>query len=253
MLLAPDEPAAVEVVNAGGRCDTVVVCDHASNRVPRRLAELGLDAAQLATHIAWDPGAATVARRLADRLDAPLVLSGYSRLVIDCNRPPHHPESIALHSAGVAIPGNQGLSSGERQTRIGEILKPYHDAIARLLADRGRRPTLLLSIHSFTPVLGNRPRPWHVGVSPGRDRRLAAPLRAALAAAGDLVVGDDEPYPVEDGIDYTIPEHGDRRGLPSVMIEIRQDRLEDAAAAAWGERIAAAWSRVRSSGPSSSV
>jgi predicted N-formylglutamate amidohydrolase len=241
-LLGADEPPAVEVVNAGGTGSAVLVCDHASNRVPRRLGDLGLDAAHLAGHIAWDPGAADVARRLSAHLDAPLLLSGYSRLAVDCNRPPGSPESIAGQSAGVPVPGNRGLSAEEREARIEALFRPYHDAIARLLDARSHRPTLLLSIHSFTPVLSGRPRPWHIGISHGRDRRLAALLLGALARNRDLMVGENEPYPIEDHIDYTIPHHGEGRGLPCVMIEIRQDGIRTAAgAAAWAERLADAY------------
>ena len=240
--LEPDEPSPVEIVNADGTGSAVFVCDHASNRVPRRLGTLGLDAAQLADHIAWDPGAADVARRLSAHLDAPLVLSGYSRLVIDCNRPLRNAESIAEQSAGVPIPGNRGLCSKEREIRINALFRPYHGAIGRLLDSRTKRPSLLLSIHSFTPLLNGRTRPWHISVSYGRDRRLAALMLGALAHSGDFTVGDNKPYPIEDDVDYTIPVHGEGRALPSVMIEIRQDGIRAAAdAAAWAARLADAY------------
>ena len=238
-LLGPDEPPAVEVVNADGRSSAVLVCDHASNRVPKRLGSLGLDALQLADHIGWDPGAAEVARRLSAQLDAPLVLSGYSRLVIDCNRPLANAGSIAEQSAGVPVPGNCGLSPEEREARVNILFRPYHEAIDRLLDGRVRRPTVLLSMHSFTPVLNGRPRPWHIGISSWRDRRLAALMLGPLAGGGDLVVGDNEPYPIEQEVDYTVPVHGEGRGLPGVMIEIRQDGIRTPAdAAAWASRLA---------------
>jgi predicted N-formylglutamate amidohydrolase len=241
-LLGSDEPSPVELVNAGGRSSAVLVCDHASNRVPRQLGSLGLDAIQLSDHIGWDPGAADVARRLSTLLDAPLVLSGYSRLVIDCNRPLRSAESIAEQSGGVPVPGNHGLSPLERESRINALFRPYHDAIDRLLDGRTRRPSLLLSIHSFTPVLNGRPRPWHIGVSHWRDRRLAALMLGAVAHSGEFTVGDNEPYPIDDDVDYTIPVHGEARGLPSVMIEIRQDGIQTAAgAAAWAARLAASY------------
>lgn len=237
--LGADEPPAVEMVNVDGSSSAVLVCDHASNRVPRRLGNLGLQAEQLADHIGWDPGAAEVARRLSAQLGAPLVLSGYSRLVIDCNRPPSSTESIAEESAGILVPGNRGLSSEEKRIRTEALFRPYHRAIGRLLDSRIGRPSLLLSIHSFTPTLGGRPRPWHIGISYGRDRRLAALMLRALAHSRDLVVGDNEPYPIEDEIDYTIPVHGEGRGLPSVMIEIRQDGIQTSAAAtAWAATLA---------------
>ena len=152
-LLSSQEPPAVEIVNGDGSSSAVLLCDHASNRVPERLGTLGLNPVQLAAHIGWDLGAADVARRLSARLDAPLVLSGYSRLVIDCNRPLRSAESIVEESAGVPVPRNCGLSPAERESRINALFRPYHDAIDELLNGRSRRPSLLLSVHSFTPVL----------------------------------------------------------------------------------------------------
>jgi predicted N-formylglutamate amidohydrolase len=197
-----------------------------------------------------------VARRLSARLDAPLVLSGYSRLVIDCNRPLRSAGSIPEQSAGVPVPANRGLTPAAREERIQALFRPYHDAIDRLLDARARRPTVLLDIHSFTPVLDGRARPWHIGVSHGRDPRLAALLLAALANGGDLTLGDNAPYPIEDDIDYTVPVHGEARGLPCVMIEIRQDGLRTPEqAAAWAARLAEAYRRIeaealRLAGPS---
>jgi predicted N-formylglutamate amidohydrolase len=244
-LLDPDEPPPFETVNADGSASAVLVCDHASNRVPRRLGTLGLDAALLTDHIAWDPGAAAVARNLSEMLDAPLVLSGYSRLVVDCNRPLRSAESIPEQSAGVPVPGNRGLTLGQREMRIDALFRPYHRAIGRLLDARSRRPSLLLSIHSFAPILGRRPRPWHVGVSHGRDRRLATLLLGALTRSGEFTVGHNEPYAVEDEFDHTIPEHGEARGLPCVLIEIRQDGIRSAEeAAAWAARLAQAYRTI---------
>jgi predicted N-formylglutamate amidohydrolase len=151
-LLGLDEPPPVETINTDGEGSAVLVCDHASNRVPERLGTIGLEPDLLADHIGWDPGAANVARRLAAHLDSPLVLSGYSRFVIDCNRPLGHAESIAERSAGVSIPDNFGLSPLERSIRLDTLFRPYHDAIAGLLDRRSHRPTLLTSIHSFAPV-----------------------------------------------------------------------------------------------------
>ena len=220
-LLASSEPPAFEIVNPDGDSSAVLVCDHASNRVPARLGGLGLYPHQLADHIGWDPGAAEVARRLSVRLDAPLILSGYSRLVIDCNRPPRSEESIPEQSADVPVPGNCGLAPEHRSDRIDALFQPYHQAIDRLLDSRTQRPSIFLSIHSFTPALHGRQRPWQIGVSHWRDDRLATLMIRALSQCGDLVVGDNQPYPIDEFTDYTIPVHGEGRGLPSITLEIR--------------------------------
>ena len=238
-LLSPDEPAAFEIVNPAGRGNAVLVCDHASNRIPRKLGTLGLHAADIESHVAWDPGAAQVARGLSARLDAPLVLSAYSRLVIDCNRPLESPESIPSRSHTVAVPGNQSLTDEDRALRIEGLFKPYHHAIDTLLDHRQERPNLLLSLHSFTPVLSGPPRPWSIGISYGRDRRFAVLLLKALQHEKNIVVGDNQPYAIEDSSDYTIPHHGEARGVPHALIEIRQDGLTTPAATAlWAERLA---------------
>ena len=216
--------------NADGTGHAVVVCDHAANRIPRRLGGLGLDAAALASHIAWDPGALVVATQLARRLDAPLVASGYSRLVIDCNRPLVGEESIAASSAGVVVPGNQSVDAAERDIRTADLFVSYHRAIADVLDRRAAagRPSLLLSIHSFTPVLNGSRRPWEVGFAYGTDARLALRLLEVARSSGQLVIGHNQPYSVDTTTDYTLPVHGEQRGLPHVLVEIRQDLLTTA-------------------------
>ncbi len=245
LLLDPTESPAFELVNPGGAGSAVLVCDHASSRVPRRLGALGLAPEQLTDHIGWDRGAAAVARRLSAHLDAPLVLSGYSRLVIDCNRQLAHAGSIPQHSSGVPIPGNLGLSPAERNSRVASLFRPYHEAIARLLDGRSHRPSRLLSIHSFTHCLNGRERPWPIGVSFLRDGRFAALMLKALRSRVEGLVGENEPYPVEADVDYAIPVHGEGRDLPSVMIEIRNDGLrtrEDAEV--WAARLADAYREI---------
>lgn len=251
-LLTPEEPPALEWVNRQGSSPVVLLCDHAANRVPRSLHNLGLTSAQLSSHIAWDPGAAEVARSLSAQLDAPLILSNYSRLVIDCNRPLISPESIPEVSAEIPIPGNQRLTPAAQQTRIDTLFHPYHQAIAELLDERqqlnepqqlGALPaTLLLSIHSFTPVLASSPpRPWHVGVSFRTDARLADALCAILQDDVSLCVGYNQPYDIDDIYDYAIPVHGEGRGLPCAMIELRQDGVQNRQQAhAWADRLARA-------------
>jgi predicted N-formylglutamate amidohydrolase len=247
-LLAADEPAPVELLNEAGGSVFLLAADHAGRAIPRRLGTLGLGEAELGRHMAWDIGIAGVGRELSQRLDAPLLLQTYSRLVIDCNRDPGVASSIPEISETTEIPGNSGLSAADRQARIAAIFRPYHDAIAAALDRRAAagRATVLVALHSFTPVYKGVARPWHAGVLFNRDDRLAQPLLALLRAEGDLVVGENEPYSVSDLTDYTVPMHGERRGLPHLEIEIRQDLIaEPAGQAAWAARLSqllpAAW------------
>jgi predicted N-formylglutamate amidohydrolase len=237
-VLAVDEPPPVTVHNADGSSPLLIVADHAGNLMPRVLGSLGLPHAECQRHIAWDIGIAGVSRLLADALDATLVQQNYSRLVIDCNRPPGAETSIPEVSELTPVPGNVGLSEAGKAARVREIFRPYHDAIAREL-DRRRqagRPAALVAMHSFTPVYKGVARPWHAGVLYNRDPRFAHLTMALLKRDAALVVGDNEPYSVDDASDYTIPVHGEQRGLPHVAIEIRQDLI----AAADGQR---AWAR----------
>jgi predicted N-formylglutamate amidohydrolase len=239
-LLAADEPPAVVEYLRGGASPFLLVCDHAGRRMPRALHDLGLAQADLARHIAWDIGIAGVARRLADRIEACLIMQPYSRLAIDCNRPPGTPESIVHESDGTPIPGNVNLSAAEAATRVRKIFEPYHGAIDRHLdaRKRAKTPTILISLHSFTPVCGRVARPWQAGVLYHRYRALADALREQLSAPGDLTVGDNEPYTVDDETDYTIPVHGEQRGIAHVAIEIRQDLIgEDEGQRSWAERL----------------
>ena len=237
--IEPDEPPAREVVNPGGRCRVILTCDHASARIPRRLGTLGVRSADLRRHIAWDVGAATVARQLSERLDAPLVLSGYSRLVVDCNRPLSAPDAFATRSEDVDIPGNAGLDEDERRARADHFYWPFHDAIDALVTERsaGTVP-ILVAVHSFTPVYHDRPRPWDAGLLYRNDRRLAGLTLRWLRAGGTLHVGENVPYRMTIDGDFTIPVHAERRGLPGMLVEIRQDHLGTRSGAAeWAERL----------------
>lgn len=240
-LLSPDEPSPITVLREHAASAFLVACEHAGQRIPHRLGDLGLPASELTRHIAWDIGAGAVSCLLGEALGATTTLQTYSRLVIDCNRSPEVASSIVELSENTPIPGNIGISAEERQARRREIFAPYHDRLATLLDARARasRPTLLIAMHSFTPVYRGEQRRWHVGVLYNRDPRLARPLLDLLRAEGDLVVGDNEPYFVADITDYTVPVHGERRGLPHVELEIRQDLIGDAAGQrAWAGRLA---------------
>ncbi|MDD3445775.1 MAG: N-formylglutamate amidohydrolase [Zavarzinia sp.] len=246
-LLHDDEPPAVEVVNAAGSAAAVLLCDHASPRLPRALGDLGLDESQRLEHIGWDIGAAEVARRLSAAIDAPLVLSGYSRLAIDCNRPPGSPGSIPAITGGIPVPGNREVSDDDRRRRETELLLPYHAAITALLDVREVRgqPTAVVAIHSFTPFL-DRPRPWRIGFTYGRDRRLAGALYDWFQARWpELNAGDNLPYAVGVDTDYAMPVHGEKRGLPHVLIEIRNDGIRDAEGqSTWALRLAECWAAL---------
>ena len=251
-LLSHDEPSPYSVERERGSSAFFLICDHAGARIPRRLGSLGLGAHDLLRHIAWDIGAAAVTRELSARWDATAVLQTYSRLVIDCNRPLTSSTSIVTSSERTTVPGNQFVSDEEVGCRQREVFQPYHDRIVELLDDRSARgqSTVLISVHSFTPVFLESPRAWDAGVLYHRDARLAHALLDVLRSDPELVVGDNEPYAVSDDTDYAIPEYGERRGLPHVEIEIRQDLIADEKGQnAWAARLAdaltQAWDRPR--------
>jgi predicted N-formylglutamate amidohydrolase len=240
-LLQGDEASPVHARRAEGRSDFVIICDHAGRSIPRALGTLGVSDEALGTHIAWDLGAAAVAEQLADRLDAELIVQRYSRLVIDCNRPLDAPDSIVVQSGGVPIPGNQGLSRAAVEERARAIFVPYHDRIRSRLEERrqrGRR-SILIAMHSFTPALLGDVRPWHAGVLYLHDARLARPMLAGLRAEPGLCVGDNQPYAASEATDHSIVEHGERRDLVHVELEVRQDLIDDETGQrAWAERLA---------------
>jgi predicted N-formylglutamate amidohydrolase len=228
-LLAADEPPPVSVHNAGGASPLLLVADHAGNAIPRALGRLGVAAPDWERHIAWDIGIASVGRMLADALGAMLIRQNYSRLVIDSNRPRGSPTSIPEVSELTPIPGNVDLSDAEKEMRAREIFRPYHERIEAELERRRQagRAAALIALHSFTPVFKGAARAWHVALLYNRDPRLARRLLALFQHEHGLVVGDNQPYFVSDTTDYTIPVHGERHGLPHVLIEIRQDLIAE--------------------------
>jgi predicted N-formylglutamate amidohydrolase len=240
-LLEPDEPNPVTLENESGDSVFFLTCEHAGRAFPRRLGRLGLPEAETLRHIAWDIGIGAVGRELSLLLNAAVILQTYSRLVIDCNRDPKVPSSIPEISEATEIPGNRSLNETERAARVDAIFRPYHNAITAALDRRAAadRASVLVALHSFTPVFKGVSRPWHVAVLFNRDPRLAHALAVLLRADGSLMVGENEPYRVSDLTDYTVPVHGERRGLPHVEIEIRQDLITEAAGQRqWAERLA---------------
>ncbi len=242
-LLCESDPPVYRIERAGGSSPIFLVCDHAGREIPRKLGNLGLSDHELASHVAWDLGVAQLGQRLSARLDAVLVSHAYSRLVIDVNRPPKSPDSIVTLSERTRVPGNEALSPREAQQRAEELFEPYHQRIRDELARRsaGGLPSVLVSLHSFTPCYMDVVRPWHAGVLYGRDARLAQRLLPLLRRDPALVVGNNEPYSVSDESDYTIVVHGEQRGIPHVELEVRQDLLADESGQeSWSQRLAAA-------------
>ena len=241
LIVGEQDVPPVHECNSAGRSPFLLTCDHYGRLIPRRLGALGLPAEELTRHIAWDIGIAGVAEALSKHLDAHLIAQRYSRLVIDCNRPPHAASSIPLISDATTIPGNEGLTREAAEARRQTIFDPYHRRIDEVIDDRLRDglPTVLVSLHSFTPAYAGIPRPWHIGTLYHRDTVLPPLLLKLLRAEADLVVGDNEPYAVSDETDYTIPVHGEMRGLMNTGIEIRQDLISDQAGeSAWADRLA---------------
>lgn len=219
--------AHLELFNPQGRAPVLILCDHAGRRVPPELEQLGLSDEALARHIGWDIGAAEVSRELSRLLDAPALLDHMSRLVIDPNRRPGTPTSIPEISDGCVVPGNQCLSPSAQLDRVLRWFLPYHRAVARRIGAfrRAGRIPVVIAIHSFTPRMNGEDRPWQVGVLWRGDRRLAAPVLAALEARGDLVVGDNQPYSGLRDFGFTVQFHAQRTRLPHIMFELRQDEI----------------------------
>jgi len=241
LLLGEADASPVLEENTAGRSPFLLTSDHYGRVLPRVLGDLGLPESELKRHIAWDIGIAGVADALSQHLDAHLIAQRYSRLVIDCNRPPQSPNSIPRISETTIIPGNEGLTREAAEARRRQVFDPYHRRIAEVIEGRSREgiPTVLVSLHSFTPVYAGIARPWHVGTLYQRDTHLPPLLLKGLRAQADLVVGDNEPYAVSDETDYTIPVHGEARGLMNTGIEIRQDLIaDDSGEREWADRLA---------------
>ena len=237
MLLTPTDPPPFRVLRESAPSDLFLVADHAGRAIPKALGDLGVPAAEMERHIAWDIGIAGVTEHLSEMLNATSVLQAYSRLVIDCNRNPSWPSAIPAVSEYTPIPGNAGLSDEQRQARVSEIFRPYHDRIVALLDARAGRRTVYVAMHSFTPTFKGESREMHVGVLYDKDPRLALIMLDLLRAEGDLVVGENAPYAITALSDYSVPAHAEPRGLNHLELEIRQDLIASASSQkAWAER-----------------
>ncbi len=233
-LFTGDDPPPVIRYNPGGRSPFLLIGDHAGHAIPARLGTLGLSAEDRARHIALDIGVAALGRVMADRLDAAFVSQHYSRLVIDCNRAPDQTSAIPAVSDGTVVPGNADLDPADRAARVAAIHAPYHAAIAATLNARqtAGRETVLLALHSFTPRMDGRARPWQIGIlHDGGDAGFARRLLGILSADETLTVGDNEPYRM-DLIDHSVPRHCYPTRIPYAEIEVRQDLIADPAGVA---------------------
>jgi predicted N-formylglutamate amidohydrolase len=221
------ETVAVEAPGAGG--DFVVVCEHAAREIPAEFRGLGLSAAALESHIAWDPGALVVARRMTGLLDAPLVAQRVSRLLYDCNRPPEAASAVPETSEVYAVPGNTGLSAAARAERVARFYQPFRKALAETLDARlaeGRRP-VVITVHTFTPVFEGVRRETEVGILHDSDRRFADAMLDEVSRRDGLVVHRNKPYGPKDGVTHTLATAAIPRGLLNVMLEIRSDLVAD--------------------------
>ena len=254
-LLGPEEGPAAEVMNVSGASDIVFVCEHASNALPESLGDLGLPPEAVESHIAWDPGAYALACRLSVGFDAPLVAGRFSRLVYDCNRPPERADAMPDRSEIYEIPGNRAISEEGRAARVREIYEPFHGALAEVIDERLAlgRPVALVTVHTFTPIFFGKPRAVELGILHDEDSRLADACLARAADLTGLAAAQNSPYGPESGVTYTLQRHALPRGLPNVMLEIRNDLVTTAAAQAQiaevlGRLLAEALAALRAAG-----
>lgn len=228
-MIGPDDPPPYTVINDQGKAKVLLTGDHVSNVMPKALGSLGLDKSALQQHIAYDIGTHKLINHLSEHLDAPAVLAGYSRLVVDLNRSLEDPTVMPEISDDRVIPGNQNLSEAHRNERIHCFYTPYRKAIDSKLhrfREQGVVPAFI-SIHSFTPEMAGFVRPWHAGILWDKDPRIPLPLMENLHAhPGGYNIGNNEPYSGKHPADYTIDHHAEAAGLPHVSIEIRQDLVD---------------------------
>ena len=228
-LIGPKDPPPFSTINEGGAAKVLLVGDHVSRAIPEAMGNLGLEDEVLDQHMAYDIGTRKLIHHLSEHLDAPAVLAGYSRLVVDLNRSLEDPSVFAEESDGIRIPGNQGLTREEKMLRVKSFYTPYRRAIDTMLHQlrRGDEVPALIALHSFTPELGGVKRPWDIGLLWDVDPRIPLPLLKQLRAHPDnLHVGDNQPYSGRHPADYTIDHHAEATGLPHISIEVRQDLID---------------------------
>jgi len=226
-LIAHDEGPVASLVNDRCAADIILICEHASKRIPRSLDHLGLDEEARSSHAAWDPGAEIVAREMSAILNAPLVLQNFSRLAYDCNRPPDAESAMPAKSEVFDIPGNQNLDNHEKNRRTDAIYRPFHAKIAEIIdrsLEAGRAPAIV-TIHSFTPVFHGKARAVEIGLLHDADTRLVDAMLTA-SDGGDGDIRRNEPYGPKDNVTHTLQRHAIPKGFPNVMIEIRNDLLQ---------------------------
>lgn len=226
-LLGKGEVGPVEILNGDSIFPVVLVCEHAGRAIPAALGDLGLSPEDLQAHIAWDIGAEKVARLVAAQLNAPLILQRYSRLVVDCNRPPHSENAMPPISDGILVPANNDLSPPQRQSRIAEVFTPFQDAVSTQI----RRPScaMVLSIHSYTRTMAGHKRPWDVGFLYRKHSQTSQDLAVEFGAfVAPEKIGLNQPYQIDDEFDWFVPMHGEANGLPHSLIEICNDLIATA-------------------------
>jgi len=239
-LLGSNDPAVFSVVNPDSNSPLLLVCEHAGNAIPEKLQNLGLSEETLSQHIAWDIGASALCQQIAEKLGCCAVLQSYSRLVIDCNRPPEAEDAMPIVSGGVAIPGNRALSDEMKAERVNSVFQPFQNSINDIF----KRNNILyaLSIHSFTPRLQGQSRPWDIGFLFRSDKKSSKHLAASIRTRNpSLIIGMNKPYEIDDTSDWFVPRHCEPRGIPHSLIEVRNDHLIDQTGQQiWAEQLSSA-------------
>lgn len=227
-ILGPKDPKPYKLLNAGGAGGFLIIADHAGNKMPKSLGTLGLSTGDRKKHVSWDPGTAEIAALLAKKLNAPAIMSTYSRLVFDLNRGRTSPEAMRETYDGIAVPGNKKLSAAHKNARRREIFDAYHAAVEKQLMQMKKRKIapFIIALHSFTPVMQGKKRPWQIGVLWDIDRKTAKKTIAAIKKQNPrLTVGDNKPYSLKSAnvAENSLKRHAVRRHLPHVVVEFRQD------------------------------